>query len=304
MITPFSALSRLTQSLALLFAAIAFAAPVGAQTLSAPNLESGGGPAAAGIRGELSRFASDLATQGSYPFRLAWNQPGRAVVGVGVLAGLVALDPAMHDATHADPESPLASWGRTMSVYGNGLYVLPAVAGFGLIGALGSSREADTAILLAESSVSAGLWTLAVKELSGRERPRETHEGDGDWTGPRGVFAEDPTAGHSLASFPSGHSSGAWAAATVLAHQYPYHHIVPLLAFGGAAAMSYARMVVDAHWFSDVVVGGLIGVGCARQIIGSRERSRSSLDSASWVPMSLFFDMGPNGREIGLSCRF
>jgi membrane-associated phospholipid phosphatase len=256
------------------------------------------------VRNEVVGFFNNLPVQGSYPFRLAWRDPVRALVGAGMIAALVALDPAVHDATHFGRGSELEAWGQSLSKYGEGKYVLPLVAGFGVIGALGSRHEGDTAILLAESAVSAGLWTGAVKELTGRERPRETPEHSADWTGPGGMFAEDPVGDHTLQSFPSGHSSGTWAVATVLAHQYPQHHIVPLIAYGGAAAMSYARMVVGAHWLSDVVVGGLIGYGCAHQTIGARARRLAARDPAGPHSLDVSFDLHDGYRGIGLSYRF
>ena len=251
-----------------------------------------------GVRAELSGFFNNLAVQGSYPFRLAWHEPGRAVLGAGVLAGLVMLDPVVHDATHTDASS--GSWGETMAKIGGGKYTLPLIAAFGVAGMLGRPHESDTAILLAESAASTGLWTSALKEVSRRTRPRETAESDGDWTGPGAAFAEDAVGSHGLQSFPSGHSSGTWAVATVLAHQYPSHHVVPVLAYSGAAAMSYSRMVVDAHWFSDVVVGALIGYGCARQTIGAREARESASDGNSH-PLRVYLDMGNGYRGVGLS---
>lgn len=253
-----------------------------------------------GLRSELSGFLNNLAVQGSYPFRLAWHEPGRAVLGAGVLAGLVMLDPAIHDATHADPSSALGGWGRDMAKIGGGTYTLPLIAAFGVAGILGDPREGDTAILLAESAASTGLWTAALKEVSRRTRPRETVESDGDWNGPGAWFAEDPVGSHGLQSFPSGHSSGTWAVATVLAHQYPAHHVVPVLAYSGAAAMSYSRMVIDAHWFSDVVVGALIGYGCARQSIGSRAE-RETGSGGNLHPLRVYLDMGNGYRGVGLS---
>lgn len=253
------------------------------------------------IRGKTVGFFSSLAQQGSYPFRLIWNNPGRAVAGAGVIAGLVALDPIVHEETH-EGLAVLRPWGEKMARYGEGTYMFPVVAAFGLAGIVGNSREADTAVLLGESVVSAGVWTSAIKEVSRRTRPRETAESDGDWNGPGFVFAEDPIDGHSLQSFPSGHSSMAWATATVLAHQYPAHHIIPVVAYLGAAAMSYSRMVVDAHWLSDVAVGGAIGFGCAREIIGRRE----SLDEekvGNPNPLNVYLDIENGHREIGLDYR-
>lgn len=253
-----------------------------------------------GLRAELGGFFDNLAVQGTYPFRVAWHEPGKAVLGAGVLAGLFMLDPAIHDATGADASSGLGSWGNSMARIGGGTYTLPMIAVFSLAGMLGSPRETDTAILLAESAASTGLWTEALKQASRRTRPRETVEGDGDWNGPAALFAEDPVGGHGLQSFPSGHSSGSWAIATVLAHQYPAHHVIPVLAYSGAAAMSYSRMVVNAHWFSDVVVGALIGYGCARQTIGSRE-ARQGLPDGNSHPLHVYLDMGNGYHGVGLS---
>jgi hypothetical protein len=125
------------------------------------------------------------------------------VLGAGLLAGAVMLDPAIHHATHANPSSDLGSWGQSMANVGGGAYTLPLIAAFGVAGIFGNSRERDTAFLLAESAVSAGLWTTALKEVSRRTRPRETVESDGDWNGPAAVFAEDPVDSHALQSFPS-----------------------------------------------------------------------------------------------------
>jgi len=141
---------------------------------------------------------------------------------------------------------------------------------------------------LAEALVTSGLWTSALKYVAGRERPRELHEESADWTGPGGVFGDDG-APRRYASFPSGHATGIWAVATVLAHQYPTYHVVPTLAYGSAVAISYSRMVVKAHFLSDVVVGGLIGYGCARQVIGAHERDGE--------PSRLHFLYEPSGQE-------
>jgi membrane-associated phospholipid phosphatase len=75
-----------------------------------------------------------------------------------------------------------------------------------------------------------------------------------------------------LRSFPSGHSTGAWATAAVLAHRYPAKGIVPTLAYASATAISYSRLAVGAHWLSDVLMGALIGVGSARVVLSASER--------------------------------
>ncbi|BBN82799.1 phosphatase PAP2 family protein [Pseudoalteromonas sp. A25] len=66
-------------------------------------------------------------------------------------------------------------------------------------------------------------------------------------------------------SLPSGHSAGAWLYATCLAEQLPVLSI-PLVIW--AVGVSLSRVVVGVHYPLDVVVGALMGVGCASLAIG------------------------------------
>jgi undecaprenyl-diphosphatase len=63
-------------------------------------------------------------------------------------------------------------------------------------------------------------------------------------------------------SFPSGHTSSAFAMATSLSLAYPeWYIIVPSFAYAGTVA--YSRMHLGVHYPSDVAAGALIGAGCA-----------------------------------------
>jgi membrane-associated phospholipid phosphatase len=63
-------------------------------------------------------------------------------------------------------------------------------------------------------------------------------------------------------SFPSGHTSGAFATATSISLAYPkWYVIVPL--FGWAGVVGYSRMDLGVHYPSDVLAGAAIGAGSA-----------------------------------------
>jgi membrane-associated phospholipid phosphatase len=246
-------------------------------------------------------LGTDFYEQLSYPFALAGRDRSKFLLGSAGIVALVLADrftyqPMAHPSFI--PGESLQGPARTLTNIGNARNAIPLVLGFGAAGLItGSHREKQTSVMLAEALVTSGIWTSLVKYASGRERPREMHEAVADWTGPGGAFADDDTRG-GHGSFPSGHATGIWAAATVLAHQYPQGRVVPIAAYTTAAAISYSRMVVGAHFLSDVVVGGLIGYGCARQVIGAHERSQGP------SRIHLLYEPTADEQRVGLTMDF
>lgn len=66
-------------------------------------------------------------------------------------------------------------------------------------------------------------------------------------------------------SFPSGHTSDAFAIATAISIAYPKWYII-IPAYAWALTVGYSRMFLGVHYLSDVVAGTIIGIGLA--IIG------------------------------------
>ncbi len=71
-------------------------------------------------------------------------------------------------------------------------------------------------------------------------------------------------------SFPSGHSSNAFALATVAAHHYKGK--LRLIAYGGATVIAASRLRADAHWLSDVVCGATLGILVGRGVVWVNNR--------------------------------
>ena len=65
-------------------------------------------------------------------------------------------------------------------------------------------------------------------------------------------------------SFPSGHSGGAFATATVLQNRYGWKLGAP--AYGIAAYVAAQRVSADRHYLSDVILGATIGIVSARTV--------------------------------------
>jgi membrane-associated phospholipid phosphatase len=94
----------------------------------------------------------------------------------------------------------------------------------------------------------------AVKVTVGRSRPDESG-GDAD------EFR--PFSGHD--SFPSGHATVAFAAATALDRETSARW-VPWVAYPLAGLVGWSRVRDDRHWASDVVAGGALGLWTAGKV--------------------------------------
>jgi hypothetical protein len=212
----------------------------------------------------LARIWRDFNVQLKTPIQFARKHPirlGLAIISVGTLMATAPQEELQ--------EGGLVKLGKSLSTYGEAVYALPIIGGLGLYGWVADSpRERETFRMLMEAVVTSAAWTGLLKVCSGRERPFQGESSDNDWVGPFGIFSgETSMRGKQFTSFPSGHSSAIFSLATILAHQYPKYYIVPVVSYSIATAVAYSRMVVDAHWFSDVVVGSALGYLCARQVI-------------------------------------
>ena len=81
--------------------------------------------------------------------------------------------------------------------------------------------------------------------------------------------------GSNSQSFPSGHSSSAFATATVLQRHYGWKIGVPAYALGGYVAL--ARMSWNRHHATDVVMGAGFGIAAARTVTMTVAKSKFNL---------------------------
>jgi membrane-associated phospholipid phosphatase len=142
------------------------------------------------------------------------------------------------------------------SYYGSE-WTLIAVGAAYSIGLL--SREEGfrkTVLTAAEAAIYSGLVTSIIKSTFGRSRPY-MERGNSD-------FHPIKFTAHETA-FPSGHTTLTFAISTSLAEQT---ESVPLKIslYSAAVLVGAARIYNNAHWFSDVIGGGLIGYFIGKHI--------------------------------------
>lgn len=116
------------------------------------------------------------------------------------------------------------------------------------------------AVLLGE------LTSYGIKGLVGRARPFVAIEDPDDFRFGRGFGSQQ------WRSFPSGHSTTAFAAAAAVTDEttlwWPKSTwIVGPLMYGGAAMVAVSRMYHNRHWASDVAVGAMIGTFSGKKVV-------------------------------------
>ncbi len=116
------------------------------------------------------------------------------------------------------------------------------------------------------------LWTSSLKAIFSRPRPGGSQNRQ---------------------SFPSGHSSAAFASATVLSLAYGWKTAV--IAYPLATFVAFSRLADDVHWGSDVYAGAVLGMICARAAHFESLQSNET----SFYP---WYDKGVSG--LGLAYRF
>ena len=118
-----------------------------------------------------------------------------------------------------------------------------------------------------ESIVIAGTTTWILKGLAGRARPYVSKD-----TSPADFQLFGGLKNGDRQSFPSGHTTTAFAAASAVTSQlriiWPGHtwFVAPAM-YGGATLVGLSRMYHDKHWASDVVLGAAIGTFTGIKVI-------------------------------------
>ncbi|MDQ6737679.1 MAG: phosphatase PAP2 family protein [Gemmatimonadota bacterium] len=142
-----------------------------------------------------------------------------------------------------------------------------------------SPRSAELGLRTIESIGAAGITSLIIKGLAGRARPFVVADTNPhDYKPGRGFRSDDYT------SFPSGHVTTAFAAASAASQEIAYlwphasHLWTPLL-FTSASIVGVARVYEDKHWASDVVAGAAVGTIVSRMVVRfSRAHPGNAID--------------------------
>ena len=196
---------------------------------------------------------------------------GAALVGTTI--GIGFLDkPIQELAAGLRRQHPkLGTYSRAVSDVG-GLYEGITFAGIAAYGFVFKKPKLRTTTALAtQAYITSTVWSMLFKAASGRLRPHDI-ERHSTMNQPRfhGPFYSFPYGGNS--SFPSGHTTLAFAAARVYAMEYKNIPAVPVIAYSVAGLIGFSRIIENRHWATDVFAGALLGWACGTQVVNNYHR--------------------------------
>ncbi len=197
----------------------------------------------------LKNLVADQESIWTSPARLRWAD-GSWLLPLATVSGvLFASDKSLATSLSHDP----LGVGRynNVSNYGVGALVAGG-AGFYLWGRIThDEHKRESGMLAGEAAIDGYAANEVLAYALGRERP---YQDQGN-----GTFFRGGT------SFPSDHSTVAWALASVFAHEYP-GPLTEVFAYGLATGVSLSRVAGEEHFPSDVLIGSAIGWFIGREV--------------------------------------
>ena len=223
-------------------------------------------------------IGSDLEQEFTAPFHFGkreWLEFGGFVLAE---AGLTLVDePVQRWAIKlSENNSSVHNIGKYVTRFG-GTYEAYVLGTFGAYGFIFRNEKMKTTTLLAtQSYLTAGAMESVVKFLTGRQRPT-VYTGPGGEAEPvfKGPFApsgRDINNKKINSSFPSGHTTVAFAAATVFAMEYKNIKWVPILSYSAASLIGLSRVTENRHWLTDVLAGAALGYFTGRHVVDNYHR--------------------------------
>jgi membrane-associated phospholipid phosphatase len=165
------------------------------------------------------------------------------------------------------------------------------------------SGTADVALHTTESVASAAMLIQIVRGALGRARPYVIEDsGDVRNADPHEYQLFHGFTSYNFRSYPSMHAMASFAVASALANEMrlrdtPHRAEIAPLLYTAAAAPSLARMYLDEHWASDIVMGVFLGVFSGQKVVGYSHSHPGNYFDRKFLPHSarLTFSAGGAG---------
>ena len=196
-------------------------------------------------------LVSDLKQSFTKPFHMKRHDWKYLAIGTGVITALTFADPPVQRFALRlrNTNSGLRTTSRFITNFGGAyeFYTLSALAAYGFI--FKNQKMKTITMLATQSFFTAAAVENVMKYLTGRTRPSSYSPSTIARPTFKGPFAKsrDYKGAKTNSSFPSGHTTVAFAAATVYALEYKDKPIVPIISYASASLIGLSRITENKH---------------------------------------------------------
>ncbi len=222
-------------------------------------------------------LGSDLKQAFTKPFHMKrkdWLRFGKFAIFTGAM---MFADKPIQKFTveHISNNTAIRNISKNITTFG-GVGEIATLTAFGAYGVIfKKSKMVTTTLLATQSYITAAAVENVLKFLSGRTRPSVYYNGEEPkprFLGPFSKTGTDANGKKLYSSFPSGHTTVVFAAATVFAKEYSDKPLVPILAYSVATLVGISRIIENAHWTTDVIAGAALGYLSGRLVVNNYHR--------------------------------
>jgi len=228
------------------------------------------------------------------PFQFNKNDFYLTSTILGLTAMSIPLDEPIRDRTLRNQSKPLDNISFITEKFGNPKYsaILSGILyGGGLL--FNDRYVRETGQMLAEAILFNGLITTGAKMMFSRGRPF-INEGSYE------IDLFEFESNFKETSLPSGHTSTAFTAATILSNRINNTYASVAL-YSMASMTAFQRIYVDKHWFSDTILGAALGTFIGLKIVKLHENHSSNKDDFQY---NIYPQIQSGNIGLGLSLQF
>jgi len=207
-----------------------------------------------------------------------WLHVGEIAAGTALLT---LADQPLRDTTQGAQKYYHSFWIEGGRIYGEAYSIGGVAAIFGLVGLIANDTSASKmSIELVQAGLYSELVTVLLKMSVGRARPYMD----------RGAGTFKPFVGINTGynSYPSGHSTSAFALSTVMSrHADPL--ALKIAAYIPAGFTLFSRIYQDKHWVSDELLGAAFGFFVGNWVVDLHEEPRHRINITSLYPIGVSY---------------
>ena len=227
------------------------------------------------LRVFIPQLAYNFLQQAKSPFRISGHQWAKTFLNGIVIGASMLYDQGIDDGirnTYNQNSGPFRA-SKYVSMLGSevGLGFTGVWLCKGLVS--NNNKTTETSLLAFQAALTATVWNRVLKYSTLRERPYSAYQNNHSAFNFRGIQNIKTLFKNSdYHSFGSGHTTTAFALATVFAEQYQDVPFVKIACYTLASSVGISRMVLHKHWSSDVLIAAMLGYACGNQVTGFKQK--------------------------------